>query len=72
MVAGAYWKLPKIEESMVRVARENNLKYVPLFWIFDLYKDEVMFHVGDTIYNKKGNLIPSRPTSSSLIQMTKA
>ena len=50
-VAGSYWKAPKKEEAMVRVAREKNLKYVPLFWIFDLYKDEVMAHVGDTIYN---------------------
>ena len=51
IVAGAYWKAPKKEEAMVRVAREKNLKYVPLFWILDLYKDEVMAHVGDTIYN---------------------
>lgn len=58
MVAGAYWKLPKIEEAMVRVARDKNLNYVPLFWIFDLYKDEVMFHVGDTIYNTKGKPYP--------------
>lgn len=51
MVVGAYWKAPKKEEAMIRVAREKKLKYVPLFWIFDLYKDEVMAHVGDTIYN---------------------
>lgn len=51
IVAGAFWKVPKIEEAMVRVAREKNLKYVPLFWILDLYKDEVMPHVGDTIFN---------------------
>lgn len=51
IVAGAFWKVPKIEEAMIRVAREKNLKYVPLFWILDLYKEEVMAHVGDTIYN---------------------
>lgn len=54
MVAGAYWKAPKTEEAMVRVAREKNLKYVPLFWIYELYEEEVKAHVGDTIYNIKG------------------
>ena len=54
IVAGAYWKSEKKEEAMIRVARERNLKYVPLFWIFELYKEDVMFNVGDTIYNTKG------------------
>lgn len=54
MVAGLYWKAPKKEEAMVRIAREYNLKYVPLFWIYELYKNEVMAHVGDTIYNTDG------------------
>ena len=36
---------------MIRVAREKNLKYVPLFWIYELYEEEVKAHVGDTIYN---------------------
>lgn len=58
IVAGAYWKAAKKEEAMVRVAREKNLKYVPLYWIYELYKDEVMFHVGDTIYNTKGKPYP--------------
>lgn len=54
MVAGAYWKAPQKEEAMIKVARENNLKYVPLFWIYELYQKEVMAHVGDTIYNIEG------------------
>lgn len=58
IIAGSYWKSPQKEEAMVRVAREKNLPYVPLFWIFELYKDEVMFHVGDTIYNVKGEPYP--------------
>ena len=58
IVAGAYWKAAKKEEAMVRVAREKNLKYVPLYWIFELYKDEVMFNVGDTIYDTKGKPYP--------------
>lgn len=60
IVAGAYWKSPKVEEAMVRVARERNLKYVPLFWIYELYKDKVMFHVGDTIFDSKGIPYPIR------------
>lgn len=54
IVAGLYWKSPKKEEAMIRVAREYNLKYVPLFWIYELYREEVMAHVGDTIYNIEG------------------
>lgn len=53
-MAGAYWKSEKKEEAMIRVARERNLKYVPLFWIYEQYKEDVMFNVGDTIYNTKG------------------
>ena len=58
MVVGAYWKAPKKEEAMIRVAREKNLKYVPLFWIYELYEDKVKAHVGDTIYNIKGKPYP--------------
>ena len=58
IVAGAYWKAPKKEVAMIRVAREKNLKYVPLFWIYELYEDEVKAHVGDTIYNIKGKPYP--------------
>lgn len=58
MVAGAYWKAPKKEEVMIRVAREKNLKYVPLFWIYELYEEEVKANVGDTIYNIKGKPYP--------------
>lgn len=58
IIAGSYWKSPQKEEAMVRVAREKNLPYVPLFWIFELYRDKVMFHVGDTIYNVKGEPYP--------------
>ena len=58
MVAGAYWKAPKKEKVMIRVAREKNLKYVPLFWIYELYEEEVKANVGDTIYNIKGKPYP--------------
>lgn len=51
IIAGNYWRNSTTESYMIRAARENNIPYVPLYWIMDLYKEKVMFHVGDTIYN---------------------
>lgn len=54
IIAGSYWRNVHHEETMIRTAREYHIPYVSLFWIFDLYKKNVQFHVGDTIYNVKG------------------
>lgn len=51
IITGNYWHNSQTESYMIKTARENHLPYVPLSWIMDLYRDKVMFHVGDTIYN---------------------
>ena len=43
---------------MIRVACEHHLPYVPLFWIYETYHDEVIAHVGDTIYDRHGQPYP--------------
>ena len=58
IVAGNYWKSPCKEHAMIRVAREHHLPYVPLFWIYETYHDEVIAHVGDTIYDRHGQPYP--------------
>ena len=58
IIAGCYWKAPVKEQAMIRAAREHQLPYVPLFWIYETYHDEVIAHVGDTIYDRYGQPYP--------------
>lgn len=58
IIAGSYWKTPVKEQAMIRAAREHQLPYVPLFWIYETYHDEVIAHVGDTIYDRHGQPYP--------------
>ena len=58
IIAGSYWKAPVKEQAMIRAAREHRLPYVPLFWIYETYRDEVIAHVGDTIYDRHGQPYP--------------
>lgn len=51
IITGNYWRNSYTETFLIKAARENHYPYVPLFWIMDLYKDKVMFHIGDTIYD---------------------
>lgn len=57
-VAGCYWKDLGKERTMVRVAQERNLPYIPLFWIDELYRTDTNFEVNDTIYDMKGQPYP--------------
>lgn len=57
-VVGCYWKDERKEHTMIRIARERNLPYIPLFWIDELYRNQTNFEVGDTIYDKKGQPYP--------------
>lgn len=54
LITGMYWRNDKREQIIIKTAREYNIPYVPLYWIMTSYVDQVMFHVGDTIYNTKG------------------
>lgn len=53
IIAGSYWKAPRKENVMISAARKHNLPYVPLFWIFENHKEQVLAHVGDTIYDTR-------------------
>jgi hypothetical protein len=54
IITGMYWKNTRREHVFIQASREFNLPYVPLYWIYDNYQDVVKAHVGDTIYNVKG------------------
>ena len=58
IIAGIYPKAPRKEHAMISAARRHKLPYVPLFWIYESYHDEVIAHVGDTIYDRKGMAYP--------------
>lgn len=57
-LTGCYWKNLEKERTIVRVAREKHLPYIPLFWIDELYRTQTRFDVGDTIYDTKGQPYP--------------
>lgn len=57
-LTGCYWKNLEKERTIVRVAREKHLPYIPLFWIDELYRTQTRFGVGDTIYDTKGQPYP--------------
>ena len=54
IIAGSYWKAPRKEQAMISAARKYHLPYVPLFWIYENYRNEVLAHVGDTIFDRHG------------------
>ena len=51
IIAGSYWPRPQLDHLMISVAREKNLPFVPLSWIYSSYKKDVIAHVGDTVYD---------------------
>ena len=61
IIADLYWRSPVKEQAMLSVAREYELPYVPLFWIYANYYEEVQPHVGDSVYDRHGNpfLVPT-------------
>lgn len=55
IIVGGYWKAPEKEQVMISTARKFGLPYVPIFWIYENHYEEVIAHVGDTIYDRQGN-----------------
>ncbi len=51
IIVGIYWPRPQMDHYMIQVAREYHLPFVPISWIFSSYTDDVIAHVGDTIYD---------------------
>ena len=54
ILTGQFWQKSPIEHACLRAARECHVAFVPLWWIYASYEDEVRPHVGDTIYDTKG------------------
>ena len=57
IITGCFWKNDSKERSIIHAARTNDLTYVPLYWIDNLYN--VRPQIGDTLYdiNKKPYVI---------------
>lgn len=51
IIVGNYWPRPSLDQVMISVAREHQLPYVPLSWIYEKYRNDVIAHVGDTIFD---------------------
>ena len=41
ILTGCFWRRPDVERQIIRVAREMDLRYVPLLWIGINYKEEI-------------------------------
>lgn len=54
ILTGVYWPNPQKECAIVRNAHNHNLKYVPIYWIWNLYQEECSPKEGDTLYNIEG------------------
>ena len=50
IIAAGYRKTPVKEQAMIRAARNHSVPYLPQLWMYETYHDEVITHVGDTIY----------------------
>lgn len=58
LITGLYWPNMKIELAIVKNAMRYNLKYIPLFWIWNLYREECSPKEGDLILDVAGNVYP--------------
>lgn len=55
IITGQYWTNEKKESIIVSNARIHNIKYVPLDWIYELYREECSPKEGDIIKDISGN-----------------
>lgn len=56
VITGCFWKDKDKEISIINAAQQCHIKYIPLFWLSELYKDEVYPKEGDTLRDVKGRL----------------
>ncbi len=73
ILAGQYWPLQSKEMAVIKNARDHHLKYVPLYWIWNLYQAECCPKEGDIIYDTigkpyriKGNFIITHPNNKGM------
>lgn len=55
VLTGQYWTNEKKESAIISNARIHNIRYVPLDWIYELYREECSPRVGDIIQDVEGN-----------------
>lgn len=73
VITGLYWSHLQKEMAIVENAKNFKLKYVPIDWIWDLYKKECSPKEGDTLYDTngkqyqiKGNFITKHPNDKGM------
>lgn len=73
LLTGLYWPAPDKEHAIVRNAHHYHLKYVPIDWIWNLYREECSPKEGDTLYYTdgkpyqiKGNFIITHPNDKGM------
>ena len=54
IITGCFWKRIHTESVLISTARANHLKYVPLFWIGEIYGDTTYCHDDDSFYDEEG------------------
>ena len=54
VLTGEYWPDSEKELAIIKNAYHHHLKYVPIYWIWNLHKEECCPKEGDTLYNTEG------------------
>ena len=54
ILTGEYWPVLEKEQAVVQNARKYHLKYVPIDWIWNSYREECSPKEGDTLYDTAG------------------
>ena len=52
---GCFWKRMHTESVLISIARNNHLKYVPLFWIGEIYGNTTYCQGSEIFYDTQGN-----------------
>lgn len=67
-ITGQFWANEQKEAAIIANARNFNIKYIPIDWIYELYKSECTPNEGDTLididgefYTIKGDFITTHP-----------
>lgn len=79
VLTGEYWPHAKKELAIVRNAHKYGLKYVPIDWIWNLYREECSPKEGDTLYDVdgkpyaiKGQFILTHPNDTGMELIAKS
>lgn len=72
-LTGCFWQDDDKESSIINAAQQCNVRYVPLFWLPVLYRNDIYPKEGDTlrdvknrIYRIQGNFIVAHPNDEGM------